>query len=254
MKKRGPNRTIPAFKVSLSEINADIRKAWKGRQGFPALADYTLLREVFRRDRGKCRICGIPLFSNRKVVESRPRFTFFRALKNGGKVTVDNIFCICADCKLSQRPVQRNLQRLPSGSTIADLIESLAKTVRELEVLEDNKREEHFSQNPDTSKIAELDQRWLQCKDLKDAIKRELDDSLAEMVDMMYYRPMYSSKREPVIFTEGKNTIAENVETICKDSEKEFLRHSKSEVAESIEEIVDRRKYTILPSVTEDED
>jgi hypothetical protein len=146
---------------------------------------------------------------------------------------------------------------MASGGTIADLIEKLAQQVQKLALLDSKKYEEHVSQEPDAKKIAELDRLHLECKTLKTQLKQELDDSLAEMVDISYYRPVTEKDMEIPKFILSKNTIAEKVEkiveTVTNPKGPINLEIVKAEVADSIEQIVEQRKYVILqPENNED--
>lgn len=238
------------FQHAMRVMNSELRLGHKGKSGVAPKVKMSTLKAVFQRDRGRCRICGIPVLATAEFTVTRPHFTFFIPIKNGGNTKPDNILTHCPDCKLFRRPLQRKIQRMASGGTIADLIENLAQQVQKLALLESKKYEEHVSQNPDVNKIAELDRLHLECKTLKTQLKQELDDSLAEMVDISYYRPITEKDMEIPKFILSKNTIAEKIEEICEatTNPKTSINYDvvKAEVAESLEKIVEQRKYVIL--------
>lgn len=245
------------FQHAMRVMNAELRLGHRGKSGVAPKVKMTTLKAVFQRDRGRCRICGIPVLATAEFTITRPHFTFFIPIKNGGNTKPDNILTLCPDCKLFRRPLHRKIQRMASGGTIADLIEKLAQQVQKLALLEAKKYEEHVSQNPDVNKIAELDRLHLECKTLKVSLKQELDDSLAEMVDISYYRPVTEKDMEIPKFILSKNTIAEKVEeimeTVTNPKTPINSEVAKAQVAEAIEQIVEQRKYVILqPERNED--
>ncbi len=245
------------FQHAMRVMNGELRRGHKGKSGVAPKVKMATLKAVFQRDRGRCRICGIPILSTAELSITRPHFSFFIPIKNGGNTKPDNLLTLCPDCKHFRRPLQRKIQRMASGGTIADLIEKLAQQVQKLSLLESKKYEEHVSQNPDAKKIAELDKLHIACKIIKVSLKQELDDSLAEMVDISYYRPVTEKDMEIPKFVLSKNTIAEKVEKIVETASNPTKTNSaniaKAEVAEAIELIVEQRTYVILqPESNED--
>lgn len=245
------------FQHAMRFMNGELRRGHKGKSGVPPKVKIVTLKAVFQRDRGRCRICGIPILATAERIITRPHFGYFIPIKNGGNTKPDNLLTLCPDCKNFRRPLQRKVQRMASGGTIADLIEKLAQQVQKLALLESKKYEEHVSQKPDAKKIAELDRLHLECKTLKTQLKQELDDSLAEMVDISYYRPVTEKDMEIPKFILSKNTIAEKVEEIVETTSKPAMHDNativKAEVAEALEQIVEQKKYVILqPESDED--
>lgn len=215
------------FNLALGRINAEIKKYDRSvkRRGKPRYVRKEHLNEVFHRDRGRCRMCGLRL-GIEGAISYYVAFSFFVPLTNGGSILPYNLILICTDCKKHRRPPPATdlLVRIPDHNTIADLIEKVAAETCRME-------------------------KGIGSKIKLRAFKRQLNTIIEESLDMLCYRCVDDThyKEEHPRFIEDQNTIADQVEGIADaTNHAEDTTDKKEQLANDVEGMLIEQRYRIL--------
>jgi len=229
MKQKLPDtrgRHLKTFNVQRKVLANEVMKAYK-RTGIKHFITTKELTLIYAKFRGMCSSCGIK-FND----QSKPRFEFFKPLKAGGEVSVENVIVVCKRCKETYCPPVYSINRIPGVDTFPDLVERLVIETYTLEKLN----------------LIDHPKEYENSKDIIRRLKGEMNTALTEIGDRLNYRP-YRNRLDykPKMFKEDMNTVADTIEKMAKDAieEKPLEEHTK-EIDDSMEHIVKQHKYRIL--------
>jgi len=187
MKQKLPEtrgRHIKAFNAQRKSLANEVMRVYKrtGMKHFISTKELTLIYAKFR---GICAICGLRFSDKMKV-----HFQFFKPLKTGGDVSVDNVIPVCQECKESYRPPIHSSNRIPGVNTFPDLVERLVIETCALEKL-------NLIDHPKEYENHQYNIR---------RIKGEINTSLVEIADRLDYRPFRNRlDYKPKMFKENMN-------------------------------------------------
>jgi hypothetical protein len=179
---------------------------------------------AWNRFRGRCAYCSLGLQPTGHRINS-VKLMLHVPLRNGGKITNENLLIVCSRCKADKTPPpMRGIERIPNVNTIADLVDRLIVEVHKLAWFENKKREEHAKDEPDVEMIAEWDNKSRDCCEFRSLLKRELNTAITEVVLAMQYKPLSEVRTfRPPRLIEGKNSIADIVSDMSlKSAERTF--------------------------------
>lgn len=192
------------------------------------------MREVWNRDKGRCRFCGCVLHIKDAVGASALFFKLYIPQEFGGKRELWNVVLCCRDDYEGYRAAKTVLgEDIPDVNTFADLTEQLIKATIKKQTAK-----------PEVSIL--LDEKIRRLKIM-------INDQLTDVAATMRYKPFKDWIPEDFeLVVEGENTIPDIVEEITEaacEENADAVSSGKEKFTDSIKQVQTTKQYKIVKNV-----